>query len=82
MKVLVLNECIRDARGSVKTIGQLITVEAAALAFNRAIQDMDHLAIRQCMRALFASLGWPWGRWMVEATHDWPTWPANRLARV
>jgi hypothetical protein len=78
MKLLVINECIRDARGSrVRNVGHLIAREQAILAYERALKAMDGLAVRQAVRDLFQAMGWTWSHFMAHATKDWPRHPSQ-----
>ena len=78
MEQLVINECIRDARGSrVRNVGQLIAREQAILAYGRAFKARDGLAARQAVRDLFRAMDWEWSAFMVYATKDWPRHPSQ-----
>lgn len=71
MRELVIGEVLRDARGSCKTIGQLVTVVATELEIGRAYQCLDALAVRQALQGLCRAMGWPWTGYMVKCTTAW-----------
>lgn len=54
-----INSVLLDARGSVKTVGQLVSVCAARLAIGRARGDV--LAVRLALADLCRAFGWSGG---------------------
>lgn len=58
----ILRSIVADARGSVKTIGDLIAVEAAVLKLSSA----DRLARRQAVKELMDRFGWKHTDWITK----------------
>lgn len=58
----ILRSIVADARGSVKTIGDLIAVEAAVLKLSSA----DRLARRQAVKELMDRFGWKHTGWITK----------------
>lgn len=58
----ILRSIVADARGSVKTIGDLIAVEAAVLKLSSA----DRLARRQAVKELMDHFGWKRTDWITK----------------
>lgn len=66
-------ETIRDARGSVKTIGQLFSVCMADLNIRFALAMGDRLTVRAELQALVMAMGWhitpSWLIWATKAQY-------------
>lgn len=66
-------ETLRDARGSVKTIGQLVSVCAADLKIRFALAMGDRLAVRAELQTLAQAMGWhvtpSWLIWATKAQY-------------
>lgn len=71
MRDLMIGEMLRDARGSCKTIGQLVAVTVTGQEIERAYRCLDALAVRQALQGLCRAMGWPWSGYMVKCTLPW-----------
>lgn len=58
----ILRSIIQDARGSVRTVGDLIAVEGAVLR----LESPDRLARRQAIQDMMDQFGWPRTSWITK----------------
>lgn len=58
----ILKSIVADARGSVRTIGDLIAVESAVLRMESA----DHLERRLAVKDLMDQFGWTSTTWITK----------------
>lgn len=69
MQAKAIRAVMADARGSCRTIGQLVSYARAEVALAVAAVTGDRLAARWALFELFEALGWAWSvRWACWAT--------------